>query len=87
MAGSLRPSRLRVSALADNKAPTLPNWSMSFSPSLGIDARDGQRQQIFDQLMVHQRFGAAVEQPLAQARPVTGCVTVWCGCCPILIRG
>ena len=40
---------------------------------LGVAPRDGQREQIFDQLMIEQRLGAAFEQALAQPRAVARC--------------
>jgi hypothetical protein len=42
---------------------------------LGVDARDGEGEEIFDQLMIKQRLWPAVEQAPAQAAAMSGRVT------------
>ena len=71
MTPSLRPSRRSVSASAASNGPMPPKLGdQRLGQRLGVAARDGEGEQIFDQLMVEQRLGAAVEQALAQAGAV-----------------
>jgi len=65
MVGSVSPSRRSASALADSSGPMPPkSWISRFAS--GVDARDGQREQIFDQLIIVKTAGTGIEQPLAQ---------------------
>ena len=62
-----------------------PNWcDQRLGQRLGVAARDGQSEQIFDQLMVEQRLRPAFEQALAKAGAVPGRITR--NCRPIRIR-
>lgn len=48
----------------------------AFRDRFGIAARDGECEQIFDDLMVVQRIGADAEQPIPQPRPVPAAVAL-----------
>jgi hypothetical protein len=65
MVASLRPRR-RLSELAPSRGAIPPKMQQPLGERLGVDARDGQREQIFDQLIIVEPLGARIEQTPAK---------------------
>ena len=71
MVGSVSPSRRRVSELgAEQGADPAEVMQKPLGELLGIDARNGQREEIFDQLVIVKAGRPSVEKTLAQPRSV-----------------
>ena len=60
----------RVGACRQQRADPAEIVEQPLGQRLGVDPRDGQREQIFDQLIIVETRRAGIEQPLAQARAV-----------------
>ena len=64
----ISPTRAIVAASADEQRAEAAEFAQQLlGQRLGVAARDGEREQIFDQLVIVQRVRPALEQALAQA--------------------
>ena len=71
----ISPTRAIVAASAASRPPKPPNSrDQLLGERLGVAAGDGQREQIFDQLMIEQGVRPALEQALAQPGAVPAAV-------------
>lgn len=66
------PQRFGIGA--DQRAYSAKLPQQRFGQGFGIASRNGEREQIFDQLMVRQGISADAEQPVPQPRTVSGAV-------------